>query len=305
MHPRGSAAHGRDEEQVPDHGDVPPGDAERDGTHDAAARVMEDDGHLRSRIAGVNVPPLERLLTGMLGGAAIAASLQRRGTLGVVGAGAGAIALARAITGRCPLLRMRAMRKGVQVRKAVTIQCTPREVYDLWRDLTNLPRFMHHVTAVLPETPTVSRWLVEQGGTTLAWSAEIVEDTPGRRLRWRSLPGGDVRHDGTLDLRPAAGDRGTVVEVKLHYLPPGGLAVAGALSGFLRKLTQTELGVELARLQQLLETGEISVGARRVEDLGDDAKLRQASRLRPWQPQPVTTAESSTWTQPAPIGGGL
>lgn len=265
---------------------------------------MEKDPHIRSRLVGVNIPPAERIATALVGGLAITAGVRSRSLIGLVGAGLGAVAVARAVSGRCLVYRARAIRKGVQVRKAVTIQCTPREVYDLWRDLPNLPRFMQHVKAVLPETPTVSRWLVEQGGRTLEWRAEIIEDTPGRRIRWRSLDGGDVQHDGMIDLREAPADRGTIVEVKLHYFPPGGLFVASALHGFLRKYTQMTLGEELARLQQLLETGEITVGARRREDLGDDAKLADAAHLRPWQPQPVTSAQTSDWDGAATTATG-
>lgn len=265
---------------------------------------MEDLPHIRSRLVGVNIPPYERVATAVLGGFAIGAGLRSRSLLGLVGAGVGTLAIGRAIVGRCPLYRARAIRKGIQVRKAITIQCTPREVYDLWRDLPNLPRFLQHVKAVLPETPTVSRWLVEEGGRSLEWRAEIVEDTPGRKIRWKSLPGGDIEHEGSLDLREAPADRGTIVEVKLHYFPPGGLLVASAIGGFLRKYSQASLGTELARLQQLLETGEITVGARRKEDLGDAAKMPAAAHLKPWQPQPINTAQTSSWTGPTPTTGG-
>ena len=120
------------------------------------------------------------------------------------------------------------------MRRAITIQATPRQIYDMWRDLENLPRFMEHVTSVTIEDGGISRWVVEQGPARLSWRAEIVEDVARQRLRWRSLPGGDIEHEGSIELRAAPGDRGTVVEVKFHYFPPGGLIVASALSAFSR-----------------------------------------------------------------------
>ena len=273
---------------------------------------MQEDPHIRSRLVGVNIPAVERIATAVAGGLAIAVGLRQRSVVGFLGAGLGTMVLARAVTGNCPVARARAIQKGVQIRRAVTIQCTPKEVYELWRDLTNLPKFMQHVTSVTIEDGGVSRWVVREGRKQLAWRAEITEDTPNRRLRWKSLPGGDIDHEGTLDIREAAGDRGTVVEVKIHYFPPGGIVVASTMSGFLRKVTQHQLGIELARLQQLLETGEISVGARRVEDLDGEAdqKARSAAQLVPDAPAPFTSAQTSDWdaaphdTLRSPVLGG-
>jgi len=233
---------------------------------------MPEDPHIRSRLVGVNIPAAERVVTALLGGAAITYGLRSRSLRGLGLAGLGSLAVARAAVGRCPIYRARAVRKGIHVRRAITIQATPHEIYTLWRDLRNLPRFMQHVSSVTVDGD-ISTWVVKSAGKELTWRAEILEDTPDRRLRWRSLPGGDIRHEGELDLRPAPADRGTVVELKLHYFPPGGLLVASALYGFLRKLTATEIAGELARLQQLVETGEITIAARRLDALAEDDKF--------------------------------
>ena len=245
---------------------------------------------IRSRIVGVNVPRGERIVSGLLGGAAVAFGLRRRSVLLTT---VGAAFVVRALSGRCPLYRARSLRKGIQVRKAITIQGTPQQIYDVWRDLENLPRFLSHVKSVTIEEGGISRWRVEQGPATFEWRAELLEESPGKRLRWRSLPGGDIVHDGAIELYEAPGDRGTVVEVKFHYFPPGGLLVASALSDFLRKLTATQIGEELSRLQQLVETGEVATGARRLDDLPEDDRAVDAAPLLP--SSPVTTAQTSSW----------
>jgi len=216
--------------------------------------------HIRGQLVGKNIPTSERIATGLVGAAIAAIGLSRRSIGGLAIAAVGTGLAARALAGRSMLYRMRARRKGIQVRRTVTIQATPDEVYEVWRDLANLPRFMKHVKSVTVESPTTSCWVIEEGGKQLTWRAEIVEDTPGHRLRWKSLPGGDLVHDGLIELREAPADRGTILEVKLHYFPPGGLFVATALHDFLRKLSQVQIGSELARLRQLIETGEIATG---------------------------------------------
>ncbi len=267
---------------------------------------MKHTQHIRTRLVGTNIPTTERLVSGLVGGAlsVFAVVLRRHSRIaGMFPAGLGAAGIARAITGRSVIYRARALRKGIQARRAITIQCTPLEAYELWRDLPNLPRFMTHVESVTLEEGGISRWVIREGGKKLQWRARIVEDTPGRRLRWESLPGGDIATNGSVELRAAPGDRGTEIEVKMHYLPPGGLFVASALHGFLRRLARVQIGMELVRLRQLIETGEIATGARRIEEISDrDHNVLTATGLRPQPRTPAASAQTSVW--PTPHAGG-
>lgn len=225
---------------------------------------MEDSHTIRSRFIGVNVPKPERIASSVIGSAIAALGVRNKSVLLTM---LGSALVARGVTGRCPVYRMRAVRKGLEVRRSVTIQASRQEIYDLWRDLRNLPRFMKHVKSVEIEDGNISHWVIEEGPLKLEWKAEIVEDTPARRLRWRSFPGGDITHEGVLDLRDAPAGRGTIVEVKMLYKPPGGLIVAGLFNGLLRRLPGLQMGEELSRLRQLVETGEIATGARNPGEL--------------------------------------
>jgi len=241
-------------------------------------------------------------VTGALGAVLIAAGVRRASVGGALVAGLGALSVGRALLGRCPAYRARAIRKGLQVRRAVTIQATPRQIYDLCRDPTNLPKFMRHVKSVIREPDGVTRWVVEEAGRELAWRSRIVEDTPGHRLRWRSLPGGDLELDGSLELFELAHGRGTQVEIKLHYFPPGGIVVASALDGFLKKLARAHLGEELARLRQLIETGEIATATRRIDEIDREQRhLLDGTELANDRMSPVSSAQASGW--PTVTGG--
>jgi uncharacterized membrane protein len=240
---------------------------------------MENNRVIRSHLVGQNVPRWERVASVLVGGGLIGFGASRRsipgGLLALVGGGL----VFRGVTGRCGVYRMRAVRKsGVEFRRAVTIQCTANEVYELWRDLRNLPRFMERVERIEIESDRVSRWVVDVGPKKLEWRAEIIEDTPGRRLRWRSIDG-DLDHEGTLDLVEAPGGRGTVVDVRMRYMPPGGVPVAGLLFGALRKLPGIQLAEELARLRMLIETGELATGARNPAELQRKEKVLTAMEV--------------------------
>src|SRR3569623_322330 len=216
--------------------------------------------NIRSRYRGINVPRGERIASVVAGGVLAAVAVRSRSLL--LGALGGA-RVGRGATGHCPIYRLRATRRGISVHRANTIQASPMEVYQLWRDFTNLPKFMEHVSEVEVDSGGISTWRIRERILTLGWRAEITEDTPGRRLRWRSLPGGDVAHEGTLALYEAPGGRGTVVEVRLVYRHPAAFA--------LRSLPRVQLGEDLARLRQLLETGEIATGASHPAELTEKA----------------------------------
>jgi uncharacterized membrane protein len=148
--------------------------------------------------------------------------------------------------------------KRVHVRKATTIRKPQEEVYDFWRDLENLPRFMVHLESVQVLDETRSRWRARgPAGRSVEWEAELVEERPAELLRWRSRPGADVEHAGTVRLSPAPGDRGTEVVVELTYAPPGG--ELGALAAkMLGEEPATQLADDQRRLKQVLETGELA-----------------------------------------------
>jgi uncharacterized membrane protein len=83
-------------------------------------------------------------------------------------------------------------------------------------------------------------------GKSIEYDAEIVEDVPGHRIAWRSLPGASVPNCGQVTFYAAPGDRGTEVIVEMQVAGPLASTIAGA-----------EAKGDLRRLKQVLETGEI------------------------------------------------
>jgi uncharacterized membrane protein len=145
----------------------------------------------------------------------------------------------------------------IEVRKTVTIARPPAEVYDFWRNLENLPRFMAHLDSVRVLDDRRSAWKAKGPiGSQYEWQAEITEDRPGERIAWRSLPPSDAFNSGVVMFIPAPGDQGTEVHVELRYAPP-----AGPLGAAIAKLFGREPGQQvmsdLRRLKQVLEIGEV------------------------------------------------
>jgi len=180
---------------------------------------------------GAHMPPLERSVVGSVGVALIGAGLRSARPLQKIvlgGVGAGLTALAA--TGRNPLATALKIRQNAQgevlVSDAVTVGKPAGALYARWRDLERLPDLMTHLQTVEVLDGRRSRWTVKAPAGTVSWEAELTADEPGQRLAWQSLPGAAVENHGEVLFRPAPGDRGTEVIVRLAYRPPAGTAGA-------------------------------------------------------------------------------
>jgi uncharacterized membrane protein len=155
-----------------------------------------------------------------------------------------------------------------KVRKSLIINRSPEEIYQFWRKLENLPRFMQHLESVEDMGNGRSHWVAKApAGTRVEWDAEITEDRPNELISWRSLEGADVDNSGTVRFEPAPGNRGAIVKVDIEYNPPGGVIGAAVAKLFGEEPGQQALE-SLRNLKQVLETGEVIISEGTVWDNG-------------------------------------
>lgn len=145
--------------------------------------------------------------------------------------------------------------------EAVTIDRPARELFDFWRNQTNLAQVMDNVVSIEPAGSNRFRWTVKAPlGREVSWDAEITHEVPGEEISWQSAEGADVANSGKVSFIDA-GDRGTLVRAVIAYEPP-----AGVVGKAVAKLTQREPRIQarrdLHRFKQLMETGEIATSAR-------------------------------------------
>ncbi|HEX6608072.1 MAG TPA: SRPBCC family protein [Chloroflexia bacterium] len=150
---------------------------------------------------------------------------------------------------------------AVHVEKAITIEKSPAELYQFWRDFENLPRFMDNLESVTMAGDGRSHWVAKAPlGSHVEWDAEVTADEPNERIAWSSVAEADVQNAGEVRFVPAPGDRGTEVHVRLDYKPPGGKAGAMVAKLFGDEPGQ-QVGDDLRRLKQMLEAGEVATTA--------------------------------------------
>ncbi|RIK44438.1 MAG: hypothetical protein DCC55_02520 [Chloroflexi bacterium] len=146
---------------------------------------------------------------------------------------------------------------GIRVEKSITINRPADEIYQFWRNFENLPRFMSHLESVEVLDEQRSHWRAKApAGMTVGWDAEIIDDTPGERISWRSLEGADVPNAGSVQFKPATGGRGTVVHVQIEYKPPGG-AIGAAIAKLFGQEPEQQVQADLRAFKQVMETGDV------------------------------------------------
>jgi uncharacterized membrane protein len=199
----------------------------------------------------------------MVGGAALVALAARDRSWRSLGlALAGAPFVWRGATGAWPTMPQAISERLPEslppsVEVSLTVLRPRQEVYEFWRRLENLPRFMRHLDSVQEIDGRRSHWVGKSPvGTRVEWDAEIVNERAGQILSWRSLPGAQVQTAGSVLFEDATGGRGTVVRVHLDVDPPGG-GVGRAIGRMLAPITKHQVQEDLRRFKNLLEAGEI------------------------------------------------
>lgn len=153
--------------------------------------------------------------------------------------------------------------------ETVTINRPARELYDFWRDPTNLAMVMDNIQAIERIDDQRSRWTVKApAGRTVSWESVVTSEVPGELITWQSAPGADVANSGRIEFRDV-GERGTIVRAVIAYDPPG-----GTIGQFIAKLFQREPRIQtrrdLRQFKQLMETGEIATAARTRKQLEEE-----------------------------------
>jgi uncharacterized membrane protein len=207
---------------------------------------------------------VDRIGYAIVGSALLISGLRH---LGLVRLALGGTLLYQSYSGNNPIFKRMGLRvnrhppEGVKetliVSERITIGVPREALYRYWRNFSNLPRFMRHLVAVRMVNERRSHWMAQApAGRIVEWDAEIVEDTPGQLLRWRSLPGADVTNFGSVRFTDAPAGQATEIEVELQYVPPAG-SLGAAIARYTGEEPQWQVADDLRRLKQLAETGEL------------------------------------------------
>lgn len=239
---------------------------QRENVSDRSGRAGDQSRNRRDP----NVSETERIGSAIAGGALAVLGIAKGGWAGWGLALVGGGLVYRGATGHCGLyqaLDVNTAHKdhtgvkhghGIRVEKSVTINKQPEELYEFWRNFSNLPRFMKHLESVHDKGGSYSHWVVKApAGMTVEWDAEVINEIENELIAWRSLEGATVPNAGSVRFEHAPGNRGSILRVSLSYEPPGGM-IGSKIAKLFGEEPDQQVEEDLRRFKQLMEAGEIA-----------------------------------------------
>jgi uncharacterized membrane protein len=212
---------------------------------------------------------VERWASFVTGAAVMAFGLSRRSVSGVCLAVAAAPLAYKGLTGEWPVSsRQRDANdvtraalggpRGIHVRESIRLEVPIEQVYQFWRRLENLPRFMAHLERVEDLGGGQSHWIAKGPvGVPVEWGAEIINEVENKIIGWRSLPDSDITTAGAVNFSTVRDGRSTQLSVHLQYSAPAGRA-GQFLATIFGSDPASMIREDLRCVKQLLEAGEIA-----------------------------------------------
>ena len=209
-----------------------------------------------------NQPTEMERWTSLIGGSALVLmGLQQRSLRGALMALAGGGLIYQGVTNQSTVKQAQDalnMNQTIKVEKTVTINKSAEELYTFWHNFENLPTFMKHLKFVKVYDNTHSHWIASAPlGSSVEWDAQVIKDEPNHLIAWASSEDADIDNSGFVRFKSATGGRGTEVKVVLEYNLPGG-GITAAIAKLFGEEPEQQIGDELNRFKQLMETGEIA-----------------------------------------------
>lgn len=193
------------------------------------------------------------------GGAMVLMGLRQRSLRGVLTAVAGSGLIYQGATKQSTIKQAQeaiGLNKPIKVEKTVTINKPAAELYSFWRNFENLPHFMKHLKSVTIIDARRSHWVATAPlDASVEWDAEIIQERENELISWASVENADIDNSGFVRFKETP--RGTEVKIVMEYEIPGG-ALTSAIAKLFGEEPEQQIGDDLRRFKQLMETGEIA-----------------------------------------------
>lgn len=220
----------------------------------------------RPELLQENWAPAVRLATGTLGGLLVVQGLRSKGAVGRTLSAAGLGLLTRAVTNLPTrrLVGLGAGRRAVEIQKTIRVAAPVDQVWELWSNFEQFPRFMSHLREVRRIDEKRSHWVASgPAGVPVEWDAVVTEWRPHEVIAWKSVEGSTVETAGRVRFRPTP-EGETEIDVHLSYNPPAG-AVGHAIASLFGADPKRAMDEDMVRLKSLLEEGKTRVGGEPVQ----------------------------------------
>jgi uncharacterized membrane protein len=161
--------------------------------------------------------------------------------------------------------------RRMPIQQAVDVAVPIQTAYNQWTQFEDWPNFMHRLDRATQDDETHVSFKTKIWGISKEFTAEIVEQRPDERIRWRVTEG--VNHTGVVTFHRLS-DRLTRIDVDVQVEPGSLVEKAGRGMRHVKRAIRADL----ARFKAYIELEEDESGAWRgaIED-GDVKSKRESS----------------------------
>jgi uncharacterized membrane protein len=111
------------------------------------------------------------------------------------------------------------------ITKSILVEGRAEDIYELWADFENFPRFMKNIESVTKTGPRTSHWVMKGPlGKKIEWDAETTRLEENKRIAWNTKDRNeenDITTSGQVTFNQLSDNR-TEITVTLHYVAPTG-----------------------------------------------------------------------------------
>lgn len=217
-------------------------------------------------------------LTAVVGGGALGYTGARlRGLPGMLAGLGGTALIARGVS-NVPLKHLLGFGESprvIEIQKSINVDAPVDEVFRIWTDFEDYPRFMEHVQEVRRLNDGQLHWSVNgPAGSTVGWDAEVTELVDNEAIAWRTTNGSSIRQAGRVRFIENPND-GTRIDVHLAYNPPAG-ALGHMVATMFGVDPRHSMEEDLVRFQSLFTHGKTTAHGQTVTRQELEEHLQQA-----------------------------
>jgi uncharacterized membrane protein len=217
----------------------------------------------------INVGWQERVMSAGIGGYLFAAGLRnltKRPIKGIIQTAIGGFLLYRGTSGNCPLYTSLGKTNdathasSVNIRTSMIVNKPRHEVYQFWRRLENLPKFMKHLLSVKELDNKRSHWEAVVPGNvgTLKWNAEIVKERENEFIGWQSMPNATIENAGKVEFKDVDNGNGTELDVIISFRPPAG-DIGSGIASLLNPVFEKLIKQDILNFKEYIESHDVPV----------------------------------------------
>ena len=217
----------------------------------------------------INVGWQERVMSAGVGGYLFASGLRcitKKPIKGILQTVIGGFLLYRGGSGNCPIYTSLGKTNdathasSVNIRTSMVINKPRNEVYQFFRRLENLPKFMKHLLVVKELDAKQSHWEAVIPGNvgTLKWNAEIVKEREGEFIGWQSMPNATIENAGKVEFNDVDNGQGTEIDVIISYRPPAG-DIGSGIASLLNPVFEKLIKQDILNFKQYAESHDMPV----------------------------------------------